>query len=254
MVKEKGDKGKKKDVDISKAKGESKKDESVKDKSKKYEKQTKVAVTIMVVLILSTMLFYLIFQEAKFFKFNGFKFYKEKEGRTMFYKTTLSYVGVSGKSIPFTLKLRNDPRDLDKIPVEGAVKLSRKEVVLSYSPEILECYETQRTVMDFAITLTAFGKDVGFATTDLLYSKEKDYSYATCKKAKGKTVIVMQNGEENKITKYSEPYESISIINGEEKRSIKYIDCYVIEVKGCEVQQGFERFTLKFIEDSKRDL
>lgn len=199
-------------------------------KAKNYNKQIKIVVFVMAILLVSVFLTYWIVQESKTFEYKGMRFYKEKEGTIIFYKSLLGYVSYSGENVPFVLKLRTDPRKLDEIKVEGQIKNFREEMILSLSPQIANCTNTVRTMVDFSMTFGAFGIKTTAATTDKKYSKENNVPLITCKDAQQKTVIVMTEGEENKI--------------------IKTADCYTIEIKNCEIQENFEKFILEFIANS----
>lgn len=214
-----------------------------------YGKQTKIAVILMIVLLASVFIANWVVRESKKFDYNGMKFYKEKEGSILFYKSLLGYVTASGQDIPFILKLRNDPRELEKIPVEGEIEKLKKEVVLSLSPEIADCSDTIRTMTDFSMTLKAFGISASAATTDKNYSKEHDAPLINCKNSGEKTVIVMKEGNETRITKYKEE-NPIRIVGGKESVILSGKDCYIIEIKNCEIQQSFERFILDYISNS----
>lgn len=219
--------------------------------SDKYKRQTKIAVIMMVVLIASILITNWIIQESKKFEYNGMKFYEDKEGSILFYKSLLGYVSYSGENIPFILKLRTDPRELEKIPIDGEIGKLKKEVVLSLSPEIADCPDTIRTMTDFSITLKAFGISAEAGTTDKNYSKEHDAPLINCKNSGQKTVIVMKEGNETKITKYREE-NPIRIVSGKESVIISEKDCYSIEIKNCEIQNSFERFILEYISNSMR--
>jgi len=210
--------------------GKNSKEEKEKEKDKKTpEKQIKILVIIMAVLILSVLFSYWIFQQMKFFEYNGFKFYKEKEGAILYYKTALTYFATGGESIPFIMKLRNDPRDLEKIPLTGRV-VFKDNSVISVSPEILNCSKIYVTLVDFSSTLKAFGITASAATTDEEFAKENEKEFITCEDAIDKTVVMMVEGEETKITKQG--------------------NCFVMQINNCEVRESFERFMLGFIESS----
>lgn len=195
-----------------------------------YEKQTKVIVAVMIILIASIFLAQWIVQQNKKFEYGGIKFYAESEGEILYYKSLLGYVTAEGNNIPFILKLRNDPRELGEIPIAGNITL-RKEAILSLSPEIADCSNTYITIVDFSRTLKAFGINASAATTDKNYAKEHETVLADCKDAKKKTVIVMKEGNETKISRDG--------------------DCYTIEIKDCQVQESFERFLVGLIENAK---
>ena len=204
--------------------------EAKKAESPKYSKYTKIVVIIMAIVLVSIFIIYWLIQESKTFEYKGIKFYKEKEGSLTFYKSLLGYATQSGQSIPFIVKLRKDPRETDKILVEGEIDNIRPKAVFSLSPEIANCSDTTRTMVDFSITLKAFGISTTAATTDKNFSKERNIPLTDCKDAKLKTVIVMKEGNETKI--------------------IKTGDCYTIEINNCEISESFEKFILEFIINS----
>ncbi len=198
-----------------------------------YNKQFKAILGIMVVLIAIALLSYWIIQANKNFEYNGLKFYKEKEGTNLFYKSLLGFVTAWGEEVPFILRLKNDPRELAKIPIDGDIRLN-KEAIISLSPEIADCPHMYSTLVDFGIILKAFGVTASGATTDADYARENNATLADCRSSLNKTVIVMQEGNKTQIS----------------QEKIIFKNCYVIEIANCEVREGFERFILNFIENS----
>ena len=203
-------------------------------KKDSHGRQTKIAVVIMIILLVSVFLFNWIIQESRKFEYGGIDFYKEKEGEIMYYKTMpLQYLptglALGGERIPIQIKLRNDPRELAEIPIEGTIKLKR-DVILSLSPVIANCSNTYITLIDFSMTLKAFSITAKGAVIDRNYAKENNVTFADCRHAREKTVIVMKEGNKTKITQNK--------------------DCYTIEIKDCEIQESFERFILEFIAGS----
>ena len=245
MAKKKAQKRKEKTVqkenlETKKEKGEQK-EEKKKEENKKEKtdrnKQTKIAVIVMIVLIASVLMAHWIVQKSKTFRYEGIKFYKYKEDNTLFYKSELmNYTRFMAyhriRVVPFTLVLKDDPRELKNIPVDGAILLDQqKDVVLSVSPELVKCNATHRTLMDYAWTLGNFGFNVSLATPEKEYAKENNLSFVTCiNNSKGKNVILMFEGNETKI--------------------IQRGDCCGIEISNCEVQESFGRFILEFIINS----
>ncbi len=217
--------------------------------SNRYFKQTKVVVVILIVLIASVFLAHWIIQESKKFDYNGINFYEEKEGSVIFYKSLLGFVSYSGENVPFILKLRTDPRELDKIPMDEEVESLKKDVILSVSPEISNCLNTIRTIMDFSMTLKAFGVKASAGTTDKNYSKEHNASLVNCEDSGESMVIVMKEGNETKITRYKKE-RPIRIVSWKESVIINDKDCYILEIKDCQVQESFERFILSYISNS----
>jgi len=197
-----------------------------------HEKQTKYVVIFMVVLMISVFaVFWYVQQEAKF-TYNGIEFYRENEGSLVFYKSLLGYVTASGEEIPFILKLRTNPEELIEIPVKGNITLL-KNVTITVSPEMTNCSDTYITLLDMSLTLTSFGMSTTGATTDLNYSIENNMTLADCRNSVNRSVIVFQEGNVTKITR--EP--------------VLFKDCYIIEVKDCQIREGYERFILGYIVD-----
>lgn len=204
-----------------------------KSTTRKYIKQTMIVVIIMILLLASVFIAYWLTQESKEFEYKGLSFYKEKEDTILFYKSVFVFVAANGENTQAMLKLRNDPRVLDNIPIEGTIRL-KNVVVLSVSPEITNCSDTYRTIVNFAWTLGGFGiRNVSAATTDKKYSREYKIPLVDCKNAKEKTVIVMEEGNETKI--------------------VQDENCYILEIKNCEIQEVFESFILDFIVNARKE-
>ena len=207
---------------------------------------------IMIVLIASVLFSHWIIRASQKFEYNSIEFYKEKEGDIQYYKALLGFLSVNGENIPFILKLRNDPRDLEKIPIEEGVKIGDlgKDVIISVSPKLGNCSDIHITLMDFAMTLKAFGIKATQGTTDENFSKEKEILFADCNIPKGKTVIVMETGEENKISITREPIEKLAITSTGGSLAGRDGGCYLLEVSDCRTQEVFERFILEMIKNS----
>lgn len=195
-------------------------------------KQTEYVVIFMAVLIVSLFAVFLYAQQDDKIIYNGIEFNKEKEGSLTFYKSLLGYVTSSGEEIPFILKLRTNPEELAKIPVKGKINLL-DDAIITLSPAVAECPNTYITLLDMSITLNAFGITPTAATNDLNYSIEKNVTLADCRSSLNKTVILFQEGQENKI---------------DQNRILR--NCYVIDVKECQIREDYERFILSYIIDS----
>ncbi len=208
-----------------------------KSKKDKYDKQTKVALLIMLILIAGIFFTRWMINESKKIEYGDMTFYEVDEGGLTFYKAPLGFISAQGKNAQFILKLRNNPKKLDEnIPIEGFGNINvKKNVTISVSPEIGECYETYRTLIDFSRTLKGFGIYANQATPDKDFAKENNLSFADCENAVGKTVVIMRQGNSTKI-----------------KRGLDNPDCYVIEINNCEVQASFERFILGMVENMLR--
>lgn len=221
----------KKNIKKSEKAGKSKESKASKKKLEKaYEKQIKTAVIIMIVIIFSFIFTYWVIQQTKKFEYHGFKFQIEKEGQLEYYNTLLEYISpYTGEKIPFIIRLKNDPRVLENIPIEGDIIL-KKNVLFSISPSMENCSESVATLVDFSRTLKAFGINATSATNSRDYAEKSGAQYADCRDAIGQSVILLREGDSTQI--------------------IKDKDCYILEFNNCETREIYERFILKFIENS----
>ena len=226
----------------------------------KYNKQTKFAIIVMIVLILSIFIVHWIIQESKKFEYNGIKIYKIKEGTILFYKTEVLNLQPgkiqvpSGEpvSYPFILKLRNDPRKLSKnIPIEGAISFEdiKDRVFLSVSPKLANCSNTYITLLDFSATLKGFSTQANKATNDIKYARENNISFVDCKNNRNSNVILIDKANETKIIRKVGP--GISISGGGDTATLdEGKKCITIYINNCEIQEGFERFILSLVENA----
>ncbi|GEM_PF-5177254 len=199
-----------------------------------YSKQTKVLALVMAVLIISTVGTYWLVKKDETITFKGIKFTKSQEGTILYYKSLLGYVTASGEEIPFILQLRTNPEELEKIPVDGKIELL-KDAIVTLTPQIANCSKTYITMLDMAMTLKAFGTTATAATTDINYSIEHNATVADCRSARNQTVIVFKEGNETRIDRETVPL---------------FKNCYVIQLKDCDITGGYERFLLGYITDS----
>jgi len=196
-------------------------------KPKSYEKQTKVLVLIMVVLIVSVVCSHWLIQRDKKFTYKGFEFQKTPEGHLIFYQSIIGHTVAGGQESTWLLKLRIDPRTVDYIPIEGSLEVM-KDVIFSYSPEIMQCPNTYRTNFDLSWTLAGVGvRNITVATNNRSHAKAEEIAYATCKDANKKTVILMIESNETKITREG--------------------DCFTVEISNCEIQEAFTKFIVEFL-------
>lgn len=202
-------------------------------KTQDYSKQTKIVVVVMIIFLVSVFLVYWISQEQKKFTLDGVEFYKQKEGAVTYHNSLLGYVTSTGEQIPFILKLRTDPKELGKIPVTGKIQIMDQAIV-SLSPEVVNCSETYITLFDLSLTLKAFGTNLTVGSPDLEYARENNFTPADCKNSMEKTVILIREGNQTQIS----------------QEEVFFKNCYIIDLKDCQIREGYERFILRYITDS----
>ena len=136
--------------------------------------------------------------------------------------------------------LRNDPRDLDDVPMEGDFSEFRPGGILSFDKTTGEC---SGDLGRASIDLVSFIKDgigatpVEIATTDVEVFAETEKDLVTCDNSIGKkTVVILRDGP-----------TSVS-----QDETNKY--CYTINVETCDDIRGIEAFMVKVLNDSLEQL
>jgi len=181
---------------------EKKKKESLKES--KSSKNT-IIVIIMLTLLIAVVVAHFLTEEETF-EYNGIEFSVSEQGGVTFYVSKPILVGfVAGGQSPFNIQLRNDPRILEEIPFEGNLVL-KKQAIISFSPEIENCEDTYVTLVDFSRVLKAFGIDTSAASSDKEHASENEMPFIDCRDATDQTVILLEAGEETKISKEGDCY------------------------------------------------
>ncbi len=184
-------------------------------------KENKQLIGFILVIILFFAAFigpYLFIQSQKTFTYAGVAWQTEQYGEETLFHTRFGkcYKGVCNGA--HNTYLKTDPRK-NNIPVDIGPLSLYPEIIISQSPEVLECYK-QILVTDALYQITAvfpFIKNKTIAITNETLAKEIKKDYATCEnKPEETTIIQVQLGEESKIT--SKPED----------------DCYFITIKNCD--------------------
>ncbi|MCF7910654.1 hypothetical protein K9L16_03210, partial [Candidatus Pacearchaeota archaeon] len=162
---------------------------------------------------------YISFNLAKNFNYNGLDFERVKEGEIIFYNTQIPlYSPNTGEKVAdFNIYLRNDPRELDKIPFNGEIDF-RKNMVLNMTDE-LNC--DGKGVLAVANILNLYNNVLGtkiIQDENASCDDESRYMYLDIR-AGANSTEVLQTGDV----------------------------CYQINVRDCEVLAGAEKFILESI-------
>jgi len=102
----------------------------VKKKRTKEDRTLENVLLVMGIFFVVFIASYLIINSMKHFEYQGLKFDIMREGDVTFYHTSLPLVKNNVK-INYNVYLRNDPRKLEKIPVEGKINLLEMMVINS---------------------------------------------------------------------------------------------------------------------------
>lgn len=196
-------------------------DEEIKLKEKKrQEKQVYIIVFWMLFAILFTIFFVYFFRNAGTFIYDGMKFQRVNMNGLILYKTVLQFTRQDG-TFKFELYLRNNPRDLEKIPSNATIVLRRGGFV-SFEPRISNCYGSNIAANELGTFLSALGMLVKGATTDKNLSEEQSLPFKTCDDAVNLTVITLESSNKSSI---------------EQKGN-----CYVLKIADCNAIGVAEKF------------
>jgi len=128
----------------------------------------------------------------------------------------------------YRLYLRNDPRDLEDVPINGQIRVKEKIVMASDEIKCEDANIAGAQLGDFWGSILQVTQ-VMAATTNRTLANEKEIEYATCNTKEilflDSTVLIFKNGNTTKITQEAK-------------------DCYEITVKDCEILRATERFIL----------
>jgi hypothetical protein len=174
------------------------------------------------------------------FEYNGFEFQKTKLGDLIFYSARFPVISGTGNVIgTYAVNLRNDPRDLEGIPVN-----TRDEKIyfaidgekfgttyISLNPFMEMC---EGDVVISMATLSGFLKDSGFevipAYTDKAFARDNNVLQRWCHDDMFDTVFVVTDGNTTSITEIGN-------------------HCYELQFNNCEVIEVTEKLILTVLKE-----
>lgn len=171
------------------------------------------------------------------FTYHNMTFNKTYFGNLLMYQTDLAiYRPIQNNTLYWQLKLRNDPRELDKdIAANLTDKVTRK-VYISFDKEPLECNETILAAYKLGEFMDALGayKEATFANEALANENNNTYKVKNCSHAQDEwSVIMLKQSNTDK-----------SYIHQDGK-------CYIMEIANCETIESSERLILALIDTMK---
>lgn len=179
------------------------------------------------------------------FEYEGIKFQTQMLGKIPLYQLaykTNKIAPVSGSAVVNTMSkttvnilLRNDPRDIENIPVEGKIEylpVNKKiYIVVSESSELL-CDYSPIAMGQLSSFLGQNGFKMGVGISDEAKAEEQNMDYITCADYPNNMVLSFEAGDETKI--------------------IREGNCYTIIVTDCEILPAAERFIVQSLLDSRQ--
>lgn len=211
-----------------------------KKKENRNDRQLKWIVAVMVLILLVAVGVYFFMNKSKTYKYGGISFEK-----IMFDKLPLEYsriplTDIDGNVLAYyNMYLRNDPRDLRNIYINGSIMLM-KDTIISVDESINGCPDTGIAGYALGIFLdSASGRKHESALANKTVAEEKNMTYADCEDEAGNPTVIFD--------------KSIIVVKDIGKNEIirKNQNCYVIGFKDCEIEKSVERFMVGAIANSK---
>lgn len=187
---------------------------------------TWIYVLIGVVIVLGLIyVSYKSYLESKKIEYAGLNFEQKKFGDLNFYYTRIPLFDKNGiNTVNYSMYLRNDPRTLEYIKIEGVIRIKPKTILASEAG--LQCENN-------GIAGGELGQAIGLWTTVITGTSNKTLAdnrsipYVSCNASEGmyldSTSLAFKVGNVTGISQ-------------------KGADCYEISVANCEILEAVERF------------
>lgn len=196
------------------------------------EKQLKLAIILMVVVVAAFLISYFgakyIIASMNEFNYAGMKFQKAEIG----YVANFPIKDIFGNTINyFKIKVWEDPRKLDRINVTSNIALTQGTGVDLETLFSEECEDGTQAGQTILIYLNGVGIKPLQVTTNKELSNSLNITYVDCKNA-GFTTVILKKGNESIIKKQD--------------------NCYVLETgNNCEIMNVTERFMVAYSAQSR---
>jgi hypothetical protein len=210
-------------------------------KTSKIDREAFWLFAVMIGLIAIFLVSNSIFEELNNFEYQGLSFTKETFGEIPVYRyyyythpSAITASAVQGDPTLINLLLRVDPRE-NNVTVDGEIDLPPKNkfVYISINDTgINDCEYIQVGLANLVSFLIANGFEVKGAVPDEVIAEEISSRHVTCDTHPNNGVILIQAGQESKITRQD--------------------NCYTMDVSSCNILDTTEKFQIQTILDAKK--
>jgi hypothetical protein len=210
---------------------------SAKVDQKRKEKKDNLLVWVigvMIGLILVILLMYWYMGSMKYVSYEGLRFAREDQGVGIFYHYYYNFVNKAGGVTTYNLYIRNDPRELSSVPVNGEIVYPKgKNVYVAVNlTGIKECKFTSLSIGALSGFLSGNELNVRAASLDEQEAKQENMTFVNCTNKPDNVVMLIQQGSKTEINKQG--------------------NCYTINVANCEILQAIEKWEVQSIVDAKK--
>ena len=194
---------------------------------KKQERYVAFALIGMVFAIAALIAFVYFYNHSSDFRYKGLKFSRiNQEGLTL-YLANIDLKKAEG-NFRLPVYLRHDPRSLEYIPSNISVLL-RAGTYVAIDPNLSSCYGSNLGPYELGTVLGALGLRVKGATISEEFALENNVPRITCEDNYAGTTIVMQKSNQSRI--------------------LQDDNCYVLNIKDCQITEVTERFIVEMLSD-----
>lgn len=213
--------------------------EEVQDK-KSFHEQRKIekkqlvwVVGWMIALVLIFILASWYFNNAKTIDYKGLSFTKEKFSGLEVYHYYYYFKDKSDNILKYNLYIRNNPFDLESIPVKGEIEFPQGRYVYIgvNSSGLTECQYSSAAIGTLSNFLTDNGFTVRGGTAEKNVSGEESFRFVSCESTPDNPTIIIKSGNETSITRKD--------------------NCYYVQANSCQILQVIEKFQVQSILDAK---
>lgn len=209
------------------------------DLKKMQEGQMKWALFLMAaVLIIVVVVPFVKFNYVDKFDYHGLTFQKTQLGELEFYSSQFPVVVGTGEVIgSYSVNLRNDPRELDKIPLNtdnGRIEFTLNDgkfgdAYITLNPFMELCEDSGIAMASLSGFLKDANLNVISAVTDKAYARTNNLTQRWCNTDPTDTVFVVTDGNDTMITEIQP-------------------GCYELQFNDCEIMQVSEKAILVMLE------
>jgi hypothetical protein len=178
-------------------------------------------------------------EEYEKFQYHGFNFERTTLGTTFIYETSFDILR-DDKLVAYSLKLRKDPRTLEKIPANFSY--FSKEVYVSFTPESTNCNGTILiSAFELGQYLGNLGVNVEAAVTEN-YSSNVSIDMNNSLNSTNAALPIMNCTNTKSFVIMVKPFSNQTRVYQENKH------CIVLEAQDCKVIEVSEKFILELLE------
>jgi hypothetical protein len=198
----------------------------------KKSRELEWVLGVMAGLIILVLLLSSFYHSLNTVKYNGMTFQKVKVGELVFYYYNYMFKDMEGQQYRYNLYLRTNPKE-NNVSLSGEIILpGDADIYLSVNSTGLNlCEDGNLALGSLSNFLSSNLLSIKAAKPDFNEAKETNFTFANCKSKPGNVVILVQEGNETKITKEG--------------------NCHIIDVANCEIMKAVEKFEVQSIADAK---